>query len=160
MLYRAFAYQLQPLETFHPDLQPEVMVFFEAHSPESAPATLLRLLAITWGCTPAQVEFYNLFSEHELLERDADTVPGDAALWVTGQYHGPLFQRMDRTLMLVRPSTLVRLLQARQATLPLRTLQRAAAQAADARKQIEQRQRQGFMADLSQMLRSQPRAGA
>ena len=158
-LYRAFAYQLQALDTpAHRD-QPEVMVFFEAASAETAPAVLLRLLALAWGCTPADVEFYNLFDEHELHRRDGDSAPGDAALWVSGMYHGPLFHRIDRTLMFVRPRTLQRLLLAAQATLPLREQQRVAAAAADKAMQVQQRQRAGFMADLSQQLRCERRAG-
>jgi hypothetical protein len=159
MLYRAFAYQLQPLETFSPDVQPEVMVFFESHTPEAASATLLRTLALAWGCTPADVDFYNLVDEQELRRDWGSVAPGDAALWVTGHCHGPLFQPVDRTLMFVRPLTLRRLLLARQATAPLRRLQVAAAREADQRKQREQRQRHGFMAEMSRMLSCQPRAG-
>lgn len=154
-LYRAFAYQIQALETFSAAAQPEVMVFFEAHTPEAAAATLLRVLALSWGCSPADVEFYNLTDEHELRRDWSADAPGDAALWVTGCAHGPLFQPADRTLMFVRPLTLTRLLQARQATLPLRALQRAAERAADERRRSDQRLRQGFMAELGQMLRGQ-----
>ncbi len=159
-LFRAFAYQLQRLNTRPADEQPEVMVFFEAPSAEAAPAVLLRLLALAWGCTPADVEFYNLFDEHELRLRDGDDVPGDAALWCSGMYHGPLFHRLDRTLLLVRPRTLERLLLARQATLPLRDQQREAAAAADQALQAQQRQRSLRMADLAQELRREHCAGA
>lgn len=159
-LYRAHAYQIQALETFSPAVQPEVMVFFESHTPEASSATLLRSLALAWGCSLADIDFYGLVDEQDLASQHGPVAPGDAALWVTGQRHGPLFQPVDRTLMFVRPLTLRRLIQAHQATLPLRSLQRAAARDADQRAQAQQRQRHGFMADLSQMLRSQPRAGA
>lgn len=161
-LYRAIAYQLQPLDTPYADLQPECCVFFEAHTSEAAPALLLRLLALAWGCTPAEVEFYNLHSERELLQagRDDDGLAGDAALWISGNYHGPTFHRTDRTLLLVRPSTLERLLQAHQETLPLRALQRRAVVAAALAKQEQQRQSNWFKADLAQQLRGAPRAGA
>lgn len=163
ILYRANAYRIEQLETFSAAAQPEVLVFFEAHTPEAASATLLRLLALAWGCTPADVEFYNLADEHDLRAEHAAQAPGDAALWVTGAWasgdrHGPLFQAMDRTLMFVRPLTLTRLLQARQATQPLRALRRAAEREATARQQREQRehrQRQGFMAGLAAMLARQ-----
>ncbi|MBE2242462.1 MAG: hypothetical protein IAE86_06890 [Burkholderiaceae bacterium] len=155
-LYRAHAYQLQHLETFSAAAQPEVMVFFESHTPEAAPATLLRLLALSWGCTPADVEFYNLTDEHDLRAEHGPEAPGDAALWVTGHAHGPLFHAVDRTLMFVRPLTLTRLLQARQATAPLRALQRAAERDADERRQRQQREAHAFMTDLARMVRGQP----
>lgn len=157
-LYRAFAYQLQPLETYHADVQPEVMVFFEAHTPEAAAATLARLLALAWGCTPAEVEHYNLCSEGEL--RDHSAAPGDAALWETGHHHGPLFHRADRTLLFVRPGTLTRLLQARQATLPLRALQQRAVLAAQQAERERALLRDSFKASLMRTLRGEPpRAG-
>ncbi len=161
-LFRAFAYQLQPLETFHPDLQPEVMVLFEAHAPAAvaAGATLQRELALAWCCHPNDVEYYNLCSADELRRDYGDEAPGDAALWVTGHDHGPLFQPLDRTLLFVRPLTLRRLLQARQATLPLRALQRAAARQAAADDSRRRRTRHYVMADIAQALRNQPRAGA
>ncbi len=161
-LYRAFAYRIERLETFHADVQPEVMVFFEAHAAAAAGPTLRRLLALAWGCIPADVEFYNLHDEHDLLAEHADEAPGDAALWVTGFDCGPLFQPADRTLMFVRPRTLRRLLQARSATLPLRALRRAAERdaerAAQERRRREQRQREGFVRGLAAMLARQPAA--
>lgn len=153
-LYRAIAYQLQPLDTPFADVQPEVCVFFESHSTDTAASKLLRLLALAWGCTAPEVDFYNLHSEHELLRDGSDEAPGEAALWLSGAYNGPLFHNVARTLMLVRPHTLVRLLQAHQATLPLRELQRQAAAVADAAFQARQRQRNLFMADVAQSLRS------
>lgn len=147
-LFRAFAYQLQSLETFDARVQPEVMVFFEVHHPLAAIATLQRVLALSWGCRPADIEFHGLTDAAELLQQHAEVAPGDAALWVTGNHHGPTFQATDRTLMFVRPSTLRRLAMARQATAPLRALQRAAAHEAGVREQRQQRQRNDFLVDL------------
>jgi len=158
ILYRCFAFRVQALEALNPE--PEMCVFFAAHTPEASSATLLRLLALAWGCSPADIDFHSLVDAHDLACQHGPVAPGDAALWVTGQHHGPLFQPADRTLMFVQPHTLRRLLLAHQATLPLRSAQRAAARQADQAAQAQQRQRHGFMADLSQMLRSQPRAGA
>lgn len=161
ILYRAFAYRIENLETLGAHLQPEVLVFFEAHTPEAAAATLLRLCALAWGCTPADVEFRNLADEHELRAEYGAIAPGDAALWVTGEAGGPLFQALDRTLMFTRPLTLTRLLQARQATLPLRALRRGAEREAATRRQRLLRQeghRQGFMDGLAAMLSRSPAA--
>lgn len=162
MLYRAFAYQFQPdLAPFDATVQPEVLVFFEAHTREAAGATLQRGLALAWGCRLDDVEFYNLADEHEVCADWGDEAPGDAALWVTGRSHGPLFQSLERTLMLVRPLTLRRLLQARSATVPLRALQRAAAREATMRAAELRRERSTFLHTLQARLRrGQTGAGA
>lgn len=115
-LHRAVAYQLQTMSTPRADRQPEVTVFFEAEGDSAAVAArLIRLLALTWGCEPADVEFYNCWTEAELLAQS--TCPdnaGDARLLENGHYHGPLFCRRLHTLMLVRPITLARLQHARE----------------------------------------------
>jgi hypothetical protein len=126
ILYRANAYRLQRLNTPPAEFQPEMFVFFEAKSAEEAPATLLRLLALAWGCEPSDIEFYNLNSEAELVAASGSVAAaGDARLLEIGWSHGPLFARMDRTMMLARPLTQMRLLRARQAAVPLQALQRA-----------------------------------
>jgi len=153
-LYRAFAYQTALLDTPADQLQPEVMVFFEAPTPEASGATLLRLLGMAWGCSPADVDFYNLQSEQELCRTYGDDAPGDAALWVSGSYHGPMFQDAERVLMMVRPLTLRRLLAARRAAAPLAERQAAAAREADRANQARQRERSLFIADMAQALRS------
>ena len=131
LLYRAIAYRLEHANV-PPELrQPEVTVFFEAPGPDAAPARLLRLLALAWGCEPAELEFYNCYDEADLrasVELGPDA--GDVALIVNGWYHGPLFCRADRTLHFVRPLTLERLAHARRQALPFHTRQRAAANAA------------------------------
>lgn len=141
-LFRAIAYRLQRANTPAAEQQPELTVFFEAPDLHAAGHLLPNLLALAWGCRPADVEYYNLETEAQLL-RDgglsvgglAGTEPappsagqlGDWALLVTGWYHGPLFCRADRTLMLVRPLTLARLHQARRYAVPWHANQRAAA---------------------------------
>lgn len=115
-LHRAVAYQLQTRSTPAADRQPEVTVFFEADGDSgSVAARLIRLLALTWGCEPADVEFYNCWSEAELLAiSTCQPSAGDARLLEIGHYHGPLFCRRLQTLMLVRPLTLIRLQHARE----------------------------------------------
>lgn len=134
VLHRAIAYRLERTHTPDDQHQPEVTVFFEAPTVTAA-SSLLRLLALTWGCQPPDVEFYNLETEYDLIQgvyapsakNGAANEMGDAALLVTGWYQGPLFCRADRTLMLVRPLTLKRLLRARVLAVSLHATQRAAA---------------------------------
>lgn len=159
-LYRAFAFRSDLLDAPASELQPEVMVFWESATRDACGSTLLRLLGLAWGCGAADVDYYNVDDEHELRRRNADDAPGDAALWVTGQFLGPLFHPAERTLMFVRPLTLERLLRASDAAAPLRTLQRAAELEAASRWRQGQRERNLFVADLSRSLRDQPRAGA
>lgn len=115
-LYRAVAYRMVGLRsTVGESLWPEVTVFVEAHQPDTATvsAHLLRTLAAAWGCGPAEIDFYNLWSEGELLR--ASHMPptaGDARLLENGWSHGPLFCDVERTVMLVRPETLRRLVRA------------------------------------------------
>lgn len=115
-LHRAVAYQLQTRSTPEADRQPEVTVFFEADGDSAAVAAkLIRLLALTWGCEPAEVEFYNCWSEAELLANSTcQPSAGDARLLEKGNAYGPLFCRRLNTLMLVRPLTLMRLQKARE----------------------------------------------
>lgn len=126
-LYRAVAYRLHRMDAAACDDWPEMTVFFEAADRDSAPAKLLRLLALAWSCEPADVEFYNLISGEELLAEWGRKDMGDAQLLISGWHHGPLFCRPDRTLMLVAPRTLARLRAARRATVPWHRQQRAKA---------------------------------
>ena len=116
-LFRAIAYRLQLVNTPPQERQPEVTVFFECDDPDAAPAKLLRLLALTWGCAAPEVEFYNLTPEAELLAGNGlgELHMGDVALLVSGWFNGPLFTAADRTLALVQPRTLQRLAVARAA---------------------------------------------
>jgi len=129
MLFRAVAYRHQLLTDIG---EPEVAVFFEAPSPADAVAVLTALLATAWGVPADEVDHYNLWSEAELLRNSAcdGCLAGEAYLMENGWCHGPLFVRPDRTLMLVRPSTLRRLLVARQHADTLRNQQRRDAAAA------------------------------
>ena len=115
-LHRAVAYLCHRFNTQPKLVQPEMHVFFEAAG--DAPmvvAKLLRLLAQAWCCEPADIEFYNLWSERELLDKSLlDPTAGDARLLEIGHFQGPLFCRRMYTLMLVRPFTLMRLQRARQ----------------------------------------------
>lgn len=115
-LHRAVAYQLQTRSVPEAERQPEVTVFFEAEGDSAAVAArLIRLLALTWGCDAADVEFYNLWTEAELQAQSlCDPSAGDARLLENGYVHGPLFCRRLHTLMLVRPLTLARLQRARE----------------------------------------------
>ncbi len=151
-LYRAIAYQIQSLDTPERDVQPEACVFWEAESADSARVILLRMLSLAWGCTPADVEFYNMMSEEEILAEGADEAPGDASLWLSGWYNGPLFRRIDQALLFVRPTTARRLHDAQAATIPFRTLQRLAAEQHEERLRAQERQRTGFLGGLARML--------
>lgn len=128
-LFRAVAYRLQRLDTPQHLQQPEVHVFVEAADATAASALLLRGLALLWHCEPADIEFYNLTSEADLIGRDGFGPPeiGDACLLATGWFHGPLFCRPERTLALVSPRTLDRLHRARQLALPWARRQREGA---------------------------------
>lgn len=123
-LYRAVAYRMVALrETVGESVWPEATVFIESPSTDTAAvsAQLLRLLAATWGCQAAEVDFYNLWGEGELL-RNSHMPPtaGDARLLENGWHHGPLFCDVERTLMLVRPNTLRRLVLAQGKAMDLR----------------------------------------
>lgn len=160
-LFRAIAYRLQRADTPADQVQPDVCVFFEADNADAAPAALLRLLALAWGCQPPDVEFYNLHSEHELLGPGGLGSPemGDAALLVTGWYHGPLFARADRTLMLVRPLTLQRLQRARGLALPWRVHQRAAAGEASGLNRAEAAARAALLRERAEAIGSTEMGG-
>jgi len=107
-LYRAIAYQLHSSQTLD---EPEVAVFFEASSREAAPAVLVGLLNTAWGIPADQVDYYNLWSQDELRGMaQTPAGPGQHAwLLESGWFHGPLFHRRERTLVMVRPRTLARI---------------------------------------------------
>lgn len=115
-LYRAVAYRMVGTSNFVGDsLWPEVTVFVEAHQADTATASaqLLRALSTAWGCPTTDIDFYNLWSEGELLRNSClPASAGDARLLQNGWSGGPLFCDMARTVMLVRPHTLARLVRA------------------------------------------------
>lgn len=115
MLHRAVASIRDTAPIAGAVYQPEVAVFFEASS-DMAPALLLRALSIAWGVSVDQIEIYNIWSEYELIDQAcaaADT--GDARLFENGYSDGPLYCDPGRTLFLVRPAMLERLLLAQAA---------------------------------------------
>jgi hypothetical protein len=150
ILHRAVAHRLERRDTPLAEQQPEVHVFVEATSTSTAAAVLLRGLSLAWGCDPADVEFYNLHSEQDLMgpANCSGHDLGDAALLVSGWYHGPLFIRPDRTLMLVRPRTLARLHEARALAAPLARKQRLASLSAAGLDRSEAHMRAGLVAEL------------
>lgn len=114
MLFRAYVY------TRYPILASELAVFFEAPCSSDAPKRLQALLATTWGCSPQQVEHYNLFSELDLrgrhdgrcFERGADA---DTLLLESGfGPEGPSYSRRESTMLLVSPRWHARLLAAQE----------------------------------------------
>lgn len=130
-LYRAVAYRLERANTPRSESWPEMTVFVEATSRQDAHSKLQMLLAHAWDCLSQEVEHYNLFSEDELRASPYHLLPADTALLCNGWNHGPLFARADRTLMLVTPPTLARLLAARRVAHALHLEQRMRAQAAN-----------------------------
>lgn len=105
ILYRAVAYQRDTD-------QPEVVVFFEA-GPEAGAggAKLLRLLALAWGCEASAVEFYNLWSEPELVRNSTLPALAGDVRWLQRGLDGgrESFVTPDCSLLLVRPRTAERL---------------------------------------------------
>lgn len=143
-LFRAVAYRLQRANTPPSERWPEMSVFFEADNHQAAAGRLADLLSITWDCRPADIDHYNLASEAELISGgcfgDFKEL-GDAALLVNGWFHGPLFCRVDRTLMLVSPPVLARLQLARRLAHPHWMAQRSAEAAVSERERMQSRMR-------------------
>lgn len=131
-LFRANAYRLQRFDTPADQRQPEVHVFVEAADEAAAGALILRTLAALWGCSTADVEFFSLVDEAHLMGSSGAAAAGmgDAALLVTGWFHGPLFTKPEHTLSLVTPRTLERLHRARQLASAWQIKQREAARLA------------------------------
>ena len=113
MLFRAYAYL-----THCSFEEGEVVVFFDAASERDAWPTLQSLLAHTWRINADQIDAYNFFPEHELLGNHAygDASTGDARLFESGGGPGGTsYIDPQRTLLLVRPHRLRRLLAGQQA---------------------------------------------
>lgn len=128
ILHRAVAYQLQSGTTAIWQQQPLATVFFEVPVGMDCTQHLRALLGHVWGCPADEVEAYNVWSEPELLRMsDLPPAAGDARLLENGWYNGPLFCCPQRTLLLVRPLTQLRLLDARYRARPLQAQQLAAA---------------------------------
>ena len=128
ILHRAVAYMLQSATTPNSYRQPECTVFFEVPVGTDAGTHLRTLLGQAWGCPADEVDFYNLWSEGELLAHSVlPATAGDVRLLENGWSHGPLFCCPQRTQMLVRPLTQLRLADARYRSRPLQAQQLAAA---------------------------------
>lgn len=147
-LFRAIAYRLQRANTLPDAVWHDMTVFVEADCKQQANGKIQAVLAACWECRPTDVETINVASEDELIHGGSFgdfAAMGDVALLVTGWFHGPLFCRADRTLMLVRPPTLARLHAARMDARPYFMQQRGQAQAADEAARARTAQRQGRM---------------
>lgn len=128
ILHRAVAYQCQSKSTPANEQQGEVAVFFETRVGQPPEPLLTQLLSAAWGCPADDVAAYNLWSEAELLRNSSlHHSAGDARLLENGWHHGPLFCCPLRTLLLVRPLTVLRLHDARVRARPLQAQQQAAA---------------------------------
>lgn len=105
-------------------LRAEVTVFFEVPRGVDAAAheALESLVCLAWHeATPDDLHIYNCFSEAEMLGSWAlgDESTGDMRLFEDGFCHGaPTYAEPERTLMLVSPATLKRLVTA-QRRLPI-----------------------------------------
>lgn len=111
MIYRAFAYiGRSSLE------QNEVTAFIEAGTRTHAERRLREALGLIWHVGPERVEHYNLADEAELLRQAfGDASTGDARLLETGFSDGrPSYADPDRTLLLLSPRSLRRMVQAQQ----------------------------------------------
>lgn len=114
MLYRAFGYIVQ-------SQQAEVTVFFEHLGPPFADRASSRLrfaLAAVWRAPTESVDFYNLYSEQDLLGDHAfgPAETGDARLLETGAGgEDPIhYAQPESTLLLLRPDALARLVNAQR----------------------------------------------
>lgn len=115
MLFRAVAFRYEHAGLPLMSSWPEVHVFFEAADEQAAPAQLLRQLALAWGVDAAQVDFYNLWAEAELVGQAlCEASTGDLRLLETGFARTPLFCDPARTLFFVTPPTLARLVLAQE----------------------------------------------
>lgn len=114
MLFRAIAYAIRRYDS---SIDDECVVFFEAPCMQVADTKLISLLSETWAAPKDYIEAYNVNPEHELLGTRAfgDASTGDARLFETSWGpNGIGYVEAERTLMFVRPSTLRRLVAARQ----------------------------------------------
>lgn len=115
MLFRAVAYRDESRDTPPGGTWPEVHVFFEAADSDVAPAVLRRLLAAAWDTDPDHFGFHNIWSENELLRQAmCEASTGDLRLLETGFCRVPLFCMPERTLLIVTPPTLTRLVKAQE----------------------------------------------
>jgi hypothetical protein len=126
ILYRAVAY-------VHGRPSPEVHVFFEAPPLTNPGEELLQLLNCMWRTGSETVEIYNIVDEYKLISLWAvgDAFTGDARLLELGLGAAGrvAYCLPSRTLLLVSPPVLLRLVKAQDAAQSLAkagyTVQRA-----------------------------------
>jgi hypothetical protein len=109
MIYRAIAYVLRSIED-------ESIVYIDAATRATAHEALSAVLPTIWGVEPHRVEYYNLDDEHDLVSQAfGDAHTGDARLLEIGwSDNRPLYASADRTLLLLGPRSLRRMVQAQQ----------------------------------------------
>jgi len=89
----------------------EFVVFFDCPLGTAPAAHVEDVVAHVWHVGIQDLDIYNVRSERELAEEAVSGAhAGDLRLFETGCYRGrPTFADPSRTLMLVRPSTQMRL---------------------------------------------------
>lgn len=103
--------------------QPQMVVFFEipwdAVTTMDVGSWLQILLAAMWDVPPDAVQLNGITRERPLLsDAIGGEATGDLRLFETSQWHGPIYAEPERTLLLVCPATLARLVAA-QRRLPI-----------------------------------------
>lgn len=98
----------------------ELIVFFEVPWDSLPTVDVGRWLAMNvcaaWDVPEDDLNIYNIVRERPLLHQaTGDAGTGDMRLFEVGFWHGPTYVEPERTLMLVCPPTLRRLLAAQRA---------------------------------------------
>lgn len=101
----------------------EVVVFFEVAWDELTDANPARQVALqlaaAWGLHPDDLHIASPVRERPLLSlARGGPQTGDLRLFEVGHWHGPIYAEPERTLLLVCPATLRRLVTA-QRSLPI-----------------------------------------
>lgn len=89
----------------------EFVVFFDCPTGEPPACHVEDMVAAVWDVDTQDLDIYNVYSERELIAQAiAGADAGDLRLFEVGAYQGlPIYADPSRTLMLVRPSTQMRL---------------------------------------------------
>lgn len=103
-----------------PKIEAPITVFFEAPwnlVPEMEPGPFLALLlACAWDLELADLQVKDVIRERPLIARARGHVAtGDLRLFEVGYWHGPIYAEPERTVLLVCPTTLRRLVAAQRA---------------------------------------------
>lgn len=109
MIFRAIAYIVGAIDD-------EVIVYVDAGCRQAALERLSVALHTIWRVGSEQVEHYNLADEHELIaQAGGEPATGDARLLEVGWADGrPSYAPPERTLLLLGPRSLRRMVQAQQ----------------------------------------------